>query len=125
MTVADDVESAIESATWTTITEPVMTIRQKKQEELREGYGWVDAGDETVKRMTCGRSPVFERTTRFEIFIVCKSETNYNLYKSNIEAIIKAKVVTSGYWDILGYPKENWTLGRYNFWCLGIQKVIT
>jgi hypothetical protein len=122
MALCDDVKSALEAATWTTITEPTFTIRRIKQTELKVGYGWVDSNDELVQRTTFGRSPKYEQKTSFEIFITCATEANYELYKANVKAIIEAKVITNGYWEIIGYPKDEWTLGRFNFYCLGYEK---
>ena len=121
MTVASDLKTALEAFTWVGITEPTFTLRQIKQTEQKEGYGWVDSGDEQTAQCTIEKTFCAERTTTFEIFIACKTEANYILYKTNVEAVISAKVVTNGIWTITGYPQETWSLNRYNFSLLGKQ----
>jgi hypothetical protein len=124
MSLASDIITALAAATFTTITKPTLTVHTVKAQELKVGYGWVDSGDEIAKRVTFGPTPKFERTTPFEIFVVCATEANYLLYKTEFEKFIAAKAVTNGFWDCKGFPKETWSLGRYNFVLTGIQKVI-
>lgn len=116
--LADDIVTAIHAATWTTITEPFMTVREDKQAELTVGKGWVSSGKQVVNPNTLGTGNYGERETPFEIYIACSTDANYVLYQSNIETIVNAASITGGWWEITEYIMEPFR-NRHDFHCTG------
>lgn len=123
MALKDDIITAINAATWSTITKPVMSVRDEKEAELKLGTGWVSSGKETLDPQALG-SQFGPRETPFEIHIACETAANYVLYQSNIEAIIAAKVVTGGWWEVTEFFHDD-VLRRHTFHCAGKQVVIS
>lgn len=118
MTVASDIVTALAAATWTTISKPTLTEKQKKEAELTLGTGWVWSGKETIDNQALGSGTFGERETPFEIYIANESAANYALYKSNLETLLPAISVTGGWIEVTGFPEDN-TLRRYSVRCVG------
>ena len=123
MALKDDIITAINTATWSTIAKPTMSVRDEKEADLKLGTGWVQSGKEVLDPQALG-SQFGPRETTFEIYIACETAANNVLYQANLEAIITAKVVTSGWWEITEFMHDD-VLRRHDFHATGKQVVIS